>query len=106
IRKVVVGFFTFWYEMTSLANSLVPGVLALAAWTLAFVGFRRSRNGERPPVWLLLLPILVMNVFVATLIPLGRYSTPILPCLMVLAARGVDTLLSQRTGRFNEDNGR
>jgi hypothetical protein len=44
------------------------------------------------------LPIVVMNVFVATLIPLGRYSVPILPCLMLLAAFGVDTLLSRRTG--------
>jgi hypothetical protein len=37
-----------------------------------------------------------MNVFVATLIPLGRYSVPILPCLMILAAFGVDSLLSRR----------
>jgi hypothetical protein len=34
-----------------------------------------------------------VNVFVATLIPLGRYSVPILPCLSILAAFGVDTLL-------------
>ena len=44
-------------------------------------------------VW---LPIVVMNVFVAILIPLGRYSIPILPCLMILAAFGVDTLLGRR----------
>jgi hypothetical protein len=37
----------------------------------------------------------VMNVFVALLIPLGRYSAPILPCLMILAAFGVDTLLNR-----------
>jgi hypothetical protein len=90
-----VGLFTFWYEMTSLMNSLVPATLAIAGWALAFVGLKRAHREDRP-AWLIWLPIVVMNVFVATLIPLGRYSVPILPCLMILAAFGVDTLLSKR----------
>jgi 4-amino-4-deoxy-L-arabinose transferase-like glycosyltransferase len=94
LRKVVVGVFTFWYEMTSLRNSLVPGVLAIIAWALAFVGLKRAREEGRPS-WLLWLPIVVCNLLVAALIPLGRYSVPILPCLAVLAAFGVDTLLKQ-----------
>jgi hypothetical protein len=81
--------------MTSLRNSLVPAVLALGSWILALVGLRRART-EGQPAWLLLLPIVVVNVFVAALIPLGRYSVPILPCLTILAAFGVDTLLSRR----------
>jgi len=94
-RKCIVGLFTFWYQMTSLRNSLVPGILALAGWLLAFVGLKRARaEGRRS--WLLLLPILVVNVFVAAIIPLGRYSVPILPCLAILAAFGVDTLLNRR----------
>jgi 4-amino-4-deoxy-L-arabinose transferase-like glycosyltransferase len=93
-RKVFVGLFTFWYEMTSLRNSLIPGVLALIGWALAIIGLRRA-NREGRPSWLIWLPIVVMNVFVALLIPLGRYSVPILPCLMILAAFGVDTLLSR-----------
>ncbi len=95
IRKVIVGLFTFWYEMTTLKNSLVPGVLALAGWALAFVGLKRAHREGRPS-WLVWLPIVVMNVFVATLIPLGRYSVPILPCLMILAAYGIDTLMKHR----------
>ncbi len=95
VRKVVVGLFTFWYEMTSLVNSLIPASLAVIGWALAFVGWRRSHREGRPS-WLILLPIVVMNVFVATLIPLGRYSVPILPCLMILAAFGVDTLSRRR----------
>jgi 4-amino-4-deoxy-L-arabinose transferase-like glycosyltransferase len=96
IRKCVVGLLTFWYEMTSLKNSLVPGILALAGWAFAVVGLRRTDHPGGPP-WLLWLPIVVMNVFVAALIPLGRYSVPILPCLMVLAASGVDLLVRQRS---------
>lgn len=94
-RKVLVGFFTFWYEMTSLKNSLIPAFLALAGWGLAFVGWRRA-NREGKPSWLIWLPIVVMNIFVAALIPLGRYSVPILPCLMLLAAFGIDTLMIKR----------
>jgi 4-amino-4-deoxy-L-arabinose transferase-like glycosyltransferase len=94
-RKFVVGLFTFWYEMTTLKNSLIPASLAVFGWALAFVGWRRAHREGRPS-WLIWLPIVVMNVFVATLIPLGRYSVPILPCLMILAAFGVDTLLSRR----------
>ena len=95
IRKCVVGLFTFWYEMTSLKNSLVPGVLALVGWVFAIVGLRRVDHPGAPP-WLLWLPIVVMNVFVAALIPLGRYSVPILPCLMILAAGGVEVLARRR----------
>jgi 4-amino-4-deoxy-L-arabinose transferase-like glycosyltransferase len=93
-RKVFVGLFTFWYEMTSLRNSLIPGLLALIGCALAIVGLRRA-NREGRLSWLIWLPIVVMNVFVALLIPLGRYSVPILPCLMILAAFGVDTLLNR-----------
>jgi len=94
-RKVLVGLFTFWYEMTSLKNSLIPASLAIIGWAFAFVGLRRAHREGRPS-WLIWLPVVVMNVFVATLIPLGRYSVPILPCLMILAAFGIDTLLSRR----------
>jgi 4-amino-4-deoxy-L-arabinose transferase-like glycosyltransferase len=96
VRKMVVGLFTFWYEMTSLKTSLIPASLAVIGWALAFVGLKKGRREGRAS-WLIWLPIVVMNVFVATLIPLGRYSVPILPCLMILAAFGVDTLLSRRS---------
>src|SRR5258708_1893803 len=98
-RKVFVGLFTFWYEMTSLRNSLIPGSLALIGCALAIVGLRRA-NQEGRPSWLIWLPIVVMNVFVAILIPLGRYSVPIIPCLMILAAFGVDTLTSRHKSGF------
>jgi 4-amino-4-deoxy-L-arabinose transferase-like glycosyltransferase len=95
VRKVVVGMFTFWYEMTSVTNSLIPAVLAVGSWVLAFIGLKRSRV-EGQPFWLLLLPIVVTNVLVAILIPLGRYSVPVIPCLSILAAFGLDTLLARR----------
>jgi 4-amino-4-deoxy-L-arabinose transferase-like glycosyltransferase len=92
LRKCVVGLFTFWYEMTNLKNSIITGLMALGGWVLAVFGIKRARREGRPS-WLLFFPIVLMNVFVAILIPLGRYSAPILPCLMVLAAFGLDTLV-------------
>ncbi|HWZ89375.1 MAG TPA: hypothetical protein VNW92_11010, partial [Polyangiaceae bacterium] len=91
VHKTFVGLFTFWYEMTSLKTSLAAGAMALAAWIFAALGLWRSRT-ERQPAWLLLLPILYFNLFLAPLLALGRYSVPIVPCLMVLAAFGLDTL--------------
>lgn len=91
VRKSFVGIFTFWYEMTSLKTSLVAGLLALAGWILALVGFGRARREQRPQ-WLFIAPMLYLNAFLAVLLALGRYSVPVLPCLMVVAAFGIDTL--------------
>jgi 4-amino-4-deoxy-L-arabinose transferase-like glycosyltransferase len=93
VSKFFVGLFTFWYEMTSWKNSFIAGVLALIAWIFAVVGTRRAWREGRP-AWLLLLPVLYLNLLLAALLALGRYSAPILPALLVVAAFGVDTLLS------------
>jgi 4-amino-4-deoxy-L-arabinose transferase-like glycosyltransferase len=95
VRKFSVGLLTFWYQMTSLTNSIVAGVLALGAWGLALVGLRRAWREDRQ-AWLLILPALYLNLFLAALLALGRYSVPILPALLVVSAFGVDTLLSRR----------
>jgi 4-amino-4-deoxy-L-arabinose transferase-like glycosyltransferase len=95
VRKFATGLVTFWYEMTSLTNSLVAGVLALGAWLFAIVALRRSVR-EKRPAWLLVLPIVTLNLFLAVLLALGRYSVPILPPLLVLSGFGIDTLLSRR----------
>jgi 4-amino-4-deoxy-L-arabinose transferase-like glycosyltransferase len=98
VRKTVVGLFTFWYEMTSLKTSLAAAAMAVIAWLFAAVGLRRSWT-ERQPVWLLLLPSLYFNLFLAPLLALGRYSVPVVPCLMVLSAFGLDTLLQRARKR-------
>jgi hypothetical protein len=72
---------------------------------LALFGLKRAHQEHRP-AWLLLLPILVLNAFVALLVPLGRYSVPILPLLCILAAFGVDTLLEKfKANRAATDSG-
>jgi 4-amino-4-deoxy-L-arabinose transferase-like glycosyltransferase len=95
VRKFLVGIVAFWYEMTSLPNSLVAGLLALAAWGFAIVGCVRGWREGRP-VWLFVLPALQLNLLLAALLALGRYSVPVLPALLVASAYGADTLLSTR----------
>jgi 4-amino-4-deoxy-L-arabinose transferase-like glycosyltransferase len=95
VRKFMIQLFTFWYEMTNLANSLIAGGLALVFWVLALIGWRRGRQGGYRS-WPLFVPILCLNLSLALLLALGRYSVPILPALAVLAAFGLDTLLPAR----------
>jgi 4-amino-4-deoxy-L-arabinose transferase-like glycosyltransferase len=97
VRKFVAQLFTFWYEMTSLANSLITGLSALILWILALIGWRRA-NREGYLVWPLILPIMCLNISLAILLALGRYSVPVLPALAILGAFGVDTLLQRYQG--------
>jgi 4-amino-4-deoxy-L-arabinose transferase-like glycosyltransferase len=96
-RKMAIGLFTFWYELTSFQNSMLALGLAMIAWFFAVIGWRQARR-EKRPAWLVLLPIFYLNIVLAFLLALGRYSVPILPALMVMAAFGVDTLLKRRAG--------
>jgi Dolichyl-phosphate-mannose-protein mannosyltransferase len=98
LRKFGVQLFTFWFQMTSRANSLVVGAAALALWALALPGSLRARK-EGYLLWPLLVPIVYLNLFLAALLALGRYSIPVLPTLCVLAAFGIDTLLGLRGKR-------
>jgi len=95
VRRFFVGLFTFWYEMTSLANSMLAGGLALVAWIFALLGLRRAR-ADGKPAWLLFLPVLYLNLLLAALLALGRYSAPILPELLIMAAFGTEALLPER----------
>lgn len=97
-RKFFTGLFTFWYQMTSLPNSLLTGVCALGAWVLALIGARRAWQEDRP-LWMFLLPALHLNFLLAILLALGRYSAPIMPALLVASAFGIDTVLSKYSGR-------
>jgi 4-amino-4-deoxy-L-arabinose transferase-like glycosyltransferase len=94
VRKFATGLFTFWYQMTSLTNSVVAGGLAVATWALACVGLRRARR-EGQTTWPLLLPAVYLNLILAALLALGRYSVPVLPALLVISAFGIDALLGQ-----------
>ena len=94
VRKSFVGLFTFWYQLTSLKNSLLVLVCAIGAWVLAVFGWQRARR-EAKVVWPFVLPALYLNIVLAVLLALGRYSAPIIPALLVVSAYGADGLLAR-----------
>jgi hypothetical protein len=98
LRKSVIGVFTFWYQLTSLKNSLLALMVALRAWFFAVIGWRQTRR-QRRRAWLLMLPMLYLSLVLALPLALGRYSVPILPALVGASAIGVDTPLSRRAAR-------
>jgi 4-amino-4-deoxy-L-arabinose transferase-like glycosyltransferase len=98
VRRFFVGIFTFWYQMTSLPTSLVAGGVALISWIFAVIGIRRAYR-EKREAWLFLLPVVYLNLLLAALLALGRYSAPIMPCLIALAAYGIDGVLRRTEAR-------
>jgi hypothetical protein len=91
LRKFAVQLFTFWYEMTNVVNSAVAGCTALVLWALAIAGWARARL-RGLPIWPPLLLILSINVPLAALLALGRYSVPVAPALTIMAGLGADLL--------------
>jgi len=61
-------------------------------WVLAIIGTIRAWTEGRP-IWLTLLPVVHLNLLLAVLLALGRYSAPVLPSLLVTSAYGLDTLI-------------
>jgi len=99
VKKVFIGLFMFWYVVTNRFNSLVLAGLAAAAWILAGIGIVRRRRDEPQRFVVLLLPIATLNLFYAAVLALGRYSAPCVPCLIVLASVGIESLLSRTRRR-------
>ncbi|MFV0309334.1 MAG: ArnT family glycosyltransferase, partial [Desertimonas sp.] len=97
VRKTFFGLFTFWYQLTGRSSSAIAGACALAAWVLALIGWRRAHR-DGTVVWPFLIGPLYLNVMLALLLALGRYSAPVLPSLFVVSAFGVDTLMRRWVG--------
>jgi 4-amino-4-deoxy-L-arabinose transferase-like glycosyltransferase len=94
VRKTVIGVFTFWYQLTSLPSSALALTAAVGAWALAIIAWRRAKQSGIS-TWQLFLPVIYLNAVLAPLLALGRYSAPVLPTLMILAAFGIDGLLDR-----------
>ena len=91
-RKSFVGLFTFWYQLTSLPNSLLALACTIGAWALAIVGWRRARR-EGNIVWPLLLPVFYLNIVLA----LAARARPVFGADPSGPARGVGVRRRQRS---------
>lgn len=98
IRKFAIQIFTYWYVVETRKKSLQIGVIALVLLTLAGFGwFRARRNGIDPtPV---VATVLYFNLLYAAFLAFARYSMPVYPVLLTLAAYGIMEILPKSKTR-------
>jgi 4-amino-4-deoxy-L-arabinose transferase-like glycosyltransferase len=97
VKKFFIGTFMFWYVVTTKANSLLVGTLALGGWVFSLIGLGLAGGKGYRFGWLF-LPILSLNFLYAAILALGRYSAPCIPTLMVLASFGAVSLYEKVFG--------
>jgi hypothetical protein len=91
LGKVGVQLFTFWYIVETRAKSIFVGAVAALVLILAAAGVLRARR-EGHLVWPVVATILYFNVIYALFLAFARYSMPLFPTLVVLAAGGLTSL--------------
>ncbi|HLK36603.1 MAG TPA: hypothetical protein VKU41_07600 [Polyangiaceae bacterium] len=94
LHKFAVQFFTFWYIVETRRRSVLVGLVALAMLVLAGIGtVRAQRTGQL--VWPVFAVILYFNVIYAAVLAFARYSMPLFPTIVVLAAGGLASLVER-----------
>ncbi len=89
--KCVRGLFSFWYMVAQKGNALLLIGLAVIAWGFTLLGIPRAKI-EKRPLWLIFTPILTVWFTYALLLALGRYSSTVIPILMIPTAYGMLSL--------------
>lgn len=88
LRKFFIQLFTFWYVVETPAKSLLVGFFALLAIAGAIRGvFIARANGV--DVVPLVAVVLYFNIVYAAILSFARYSMPLYPILLTLAANGI-----------------
>jgi len=91
LHKFTAQFASFWYVVETRKKSLIVGSIAVIVLGLAGLGVWRARR-ERTLVWPVVIVPLYFNAIYAAFLAFARYSMPLYPTLIVLAAGGGVTL--------------
>lgn len=91
--KSLRGLISFWYMVDKKINAILLLTLAVAAWTLTLIGIPAAKR-EKCAQWLIFTPILTVWFTYALLLALGRYSSTVIPILMIPTAWGILSLRS------------
>jgi 4-amino-4-deoxy-L-arabinose transferase-like glycosyltransferase len=92
LRKFVIQLATFWYIVETRGRSLLVGAVALVFLVLAVLGVVQARR-LGVVTWPVVSIIVYVNAFYAAILAFARYSMPLYPTLLILAAGGLDHLL-------------
>ncbi|HEX7344646.1 MAG TPA: glycosyltransferase family 39 protein [bacterium] len=98
LKLSLTRFFYYWWRDPT--HPLTGSIWFMGPWillmTLAAIGFYSQRKALRK-WWLWLLQIMGFTVLFSLTIVVPRYRMPMLPALMLLAAAGVNHLMTTRT---------
>ena len=98
VRKFVTQVFTFWYIVETRKKSLQIGAIALFFLALAGFGYFRARRSGIDPTPVV-ATVLYFNLLYAAFLAFARYSMPVYPVLLTLAAYGITELLPKSKTR-------
>jgi 4-amino-4-deoxy-L-arabinose transferase-like glycosyltransferase len=93
VRKVLTGLVFIWFLSDTTAKSLGWAICQLPVLAFAIFGASRLRFWT-PPAALLLGVIAVFILAYTVVSPLARYSTPVLPLVMLFASQGVLSMVA------------
>ena len=91
VRKFLIQLATFWYVVQSRTLSLALGASALIFLGLSALGVISARR-RGIVTWPIVFVIVYFNVVYAAILAFGRYSMPLYPTILVLAAGGIVAL--------------
>ena len=89
--KCLRGMISYWYLVDKKANAILLLILAGLAWGFTLLGIPRAKL-EKRSIWLIFTPILTVWITYALLLALGRYSSTVIPILMIPTAYGIQSL--------------
>jgi 4-amino-4-deoxy-L-arabinose transferase-like glycosyltransferase len=92
LRKFLIQLATFWYVVEGRTKSLFVGAVALVVLVLATLGVVRARR-QGIVTWPVVAILVYNNLIYAIILASARYSMPLYPTLLVLAANGLIALI-------------
>jgi 4-amino-4-deoxy-L-arabinose transferase-like glycosyltransferase len=94
VRKAAIQTATFWYIVETKKKSLLVGAIALVTLGLCALGFLRAR-ARGAVAWPVVTIVVYVNLIYAAILAFARYSMPLYPTLISLAAGGVAVLIEK-----------
>jgi len=88
VRKFFIQLVTFWYVVETRKKSLFVGAIAVVVLALAALGVRRTHR-QGTTSWPVVAVPLYFNAIYAVFLAFARYSMPLYPTLIALAAGGI-----------------
>ena len=99
MRSGMLNLAGFWFRGPSKKSTFASAAMHLPLLLLAAIGAVAALRAKQDPVWLLMLIIAYFNFTAVASTAFVRYSLPVIPVAILLAASGIETLRSWILGQ-------